>query len=104
MIPFDMNLSYYYQCGLMFLISGVLLLIVLGLCFITIWPNYNKPHSDATPIRTLIKTITTLVLIAGLIIGIGVLSILGVNAAIGIVVVLMSIPLGYGLWVFWPVE
>jgi len=103
MIPFDMNLSY-YQCGLMFLISGVLLLIVLGLCFITIWPNYNKPHSDATPIRTLIKTITTLVLIAGLIIGIGVLSILGVNAAIGIVVVLMSILLGYGLWVFRPVE
>lgn len=83
---------------------GILLLIVLGLCFITIWQNYHKPHSDATPIRTLIKTITTLVLIAGLITGIGVLLILGANGAIGVIVVLMSTLLGYGLWVFRPVE
>ena len=83
---------------------GILLFTVLGLCFATIWQNYSMSNNNPTPIRNLIKTLTALVLIAGLITGIGVLLILGVNGAIGIIVALMSILLVYGLWVFRPGE
>lgn len=83
---------------------GILLLAVLALCFITIWQNYHKPRSDTTPIRSLIKTLTALVLIAGLVTGIGVLHILGTNVTIGMIIMLMSVLLAYGLWVFKPGE
>lgn len=83
---------------------GILLIIAIGLCAITIWQNYTKSHSDSTPIRNLIRTVTLLVFIAGLVTGIGVLLILGINGAIGIIVALMSIMIGYGLWVFRKVE
>ena len=83
---------------------GILLLDVLALCFVTIWQNYHKPRSDTTPIRSLIKTLTALVLIAGLVTGIGVLHILGTNGAIGMIIMLMSVLLAYGLWVFKPGE
>ena len=81
-----------------------LLLTVIALCFATVWQNYNKPPSDSTPIRSLIKTVTALVLIAGLVTGIGVLLILGTNGAIGMIILLMSVMLMYGLWVFQPGE
>ena len=83
---------------------GVLLITAMVLCFATIWQNYHKPTSDSTPIRSLIKTVTALVLIAGLVTGIGVLLILGTNGAIGMIVLLMSVMLMYGLWVFRPGE
>lgn len=82
----------------------VLLFTVIALCSVTIWQNHHKPKSDSTPIRSLIKTITALVLIAGLVTGIGVLLILGTNGAIGMIILLMSIMLMYGLWVFQPWE
>jgi len=83
---------------------GVLLIIAIGLCFMTIWQNYTKSHSNSAPVRTLIKTMIAIVFIAGLITGIGVLLLEGTNGAIGMIVVLMSVLLGYGLWVFRKVE
>ncbi len=74
---------------------GVLLVTVIALCFVTIWQN---------SVRSLIKTVTALVFIAGLITGIGVLLIIGINGAIGMIVLLMSVMLMYGLWVFQPGE
>jgi hypothetical protein len=81
---------------------GVLLVTAIGLCFVTIYKNYNTHHNDPTPIRDLVKTVTALVLIAGLVTGIGVLLIIGTNGAIGMIILLMSIMLMYGLWVFKP--
>lgn len=83
---------------------GILLVTAIGLCLITIWQNYHKPKSDSTPIRSLIKTVTALVLIVGFVTGVGVLLILGTNGAIGMIILLMSIMLMYGLWVFQPGE
>ncbi len=83
---------------------GVLLVTAMILCFVTIWKNYNTHNNDPTPIRNLIKTVTALVLIAGLVTGIGVLLILGTNGAIGMIILLMSVMLMYGLWVFQPGE
>lgn len=81
---------------------GVLLITAMVLCLATIWQNYHKPPLDSTPIRSLIKTVTALVLIAGLVTGIGVLLILGTNGAIGMIILLMGVMLMYGLWVFRP--
>ncbi len=83
---------------------GVLLVTVIGLCLITIWQNYHNPKLNSTPIRSLVKTVTALVLIAGIVTGVGVLLILGTNGAIGMIILLMSIMLMYGLWVFQPGE
>jgi hypothetical protein len=83
---------------------GILLVTAIGLCLTTIYKNYNTHHNDPTPIRDLVKTVTALVLIAGLVTGIGVLLILGTNGAIGMIILLMSIMLMYGLWVFQPGE
>ena len=83
---------------------GILLFIAIILCFVTIWQNYHNPKLNPTPIRSLIKTITALVFIAGLITGIGVLLILGINGAIGMIILLMSVMLMYGIWVFQPGE
>lgn len=83
---------------------SVLLLTAIVLCFVTIWQNYHNPKLNSNPIRSLIKTITALVLIAGLVTGIGVLLILGTNGAVGMIILLMSIMLMYGLWVFQPGE
>jgi len=83
---------------------GILLVTAIGLCLITIWQNYHNPKLNSTPIRNLVKTVTALVLIAGLVTGVGVLLILGTNGAIGMIILLMSIMLMYGLWVFQPGE
>jgi len=83
---------------------GILLVTAIGLCLITIWQNYHNPKLNSTPIRSLVKTVTALVLIAGLVTGIGVLLILGTNGAIGMIILLMSVMLIYGLWVFRPGE
>lgn len=81
-----------------------LLLTVIALCFATVWQNYHNPKLNSTPIRSLVKTVTALVLIAGLVTGVGVLLILGTNGAIGMIILLMSVMLMYGLWVFQPGE
>lgn len=81
---------------------GILLITAITLCFATIWKNSKSYNDDPTPIRFLIKMVTALVFIAGLVMGIGTLLILGTNRAIGMIILLMSVMLMYGLWVFKP--
>jgi len=79
----------------------LLILFVLGLCGITIWQNYIPGHGNSA-VRSLIRIFTSLVFIAGILIGIATLLLTGINGSIGMMVCLFAILLGWGLWLFRP--